>query len=95
MLVVCPELRLCLGAAGDDTLMVAGRATTQWYADAGEGDDSLSIAGAVQRTTVLAGAGADTLQIGSMSLTSVKRAAAMTPSLLQVLRLEHVARRCW
>ena len=59
-----------LGAAGDDTLMVAG-AATQWYADAGEGDDSLSIAGAVQRTTVLAGAGADTLQIGSMSKTSV------------------------
>ena len=46
--------------------MVAG-ASTQWYADAGDGADSLSIAGAVLRTTVLAGAGADTLQIGSMS----------------------------
>ena len=76
-----------LGAAGDDTLMVAG-AATQWFADAGDGADSLSIAGAVQRTTVLAGDGADTLQIGSMSQDlHCQRAAAMTPLLLQVLRL--------
>ena len=48
--------------------MVAGDGT-QWYADAGEGNDSLSIAGANERTTVLGGIGNDTLQIGSMSKT--------------------------
>ena len=58
-----------LGAAGADSITVAGNASgaTQWLVDGGDDADSLYITNASERSSVLGGSGADSINISVVS----------------------------